>query len=379
MERKKILFFIYRLGGGGAARTMLNIVNHIDRNHFEPILVTLDFTYDYEQYVKEDVTFIKLPTKRLRSSIFPLASFIRNIRPDLIFSTIPTYNTVATLAKLLSFTPAKLVVREAAFLGGTPRENMKLRIFGFVYRFADHVVALSKGVKENLAARYGLKRKKIKVIYNPVDLKHIHKQANETCPAIMKKMHEEDAKIIVTAGRLVKEKDQNTLLRAFAKVSNQINAHLIILGEGELESDLKKLAKNLSVADKVHFIGFQKNPYVYFKHADLFVLSSLSEGFGHVLVEAMATGTPIVSTNCEPGAEEVLDDGEYGKIANVGDATGLSEQMLASLQQSEEETEAVVQKGLRRAEQFDATAILKQYETLFMETIDRRAKRRRNR
>src|SRR5699024_7185688 len=140
------MIFIYRLGGGGAARTILNIVNHLDRDKFEPLLVTLDFTYDYEQYVYKDVKFVKLQTKRLRSSIIPLAKLIRKERPDLIFSTIPTYNTVATLAKLLSFTNTKLIVREAAFLGGNWKENITLKIYGMLYRFADRVIALSNGV-----------------------------------------------------------------------------------------------------------------------------------------------------------------------------------------------------------------------------------------
>src|SRR5699024_8256501 len=98
----KIRFFIYRLSYGGAARTMINIVNHIDRKKFEPILVTLDFTFDYEQHVKDDVTFIKLQTKRLRSAIIPLAKTIREEQPDVLFSTIPNYNTIAILAKVLS-------------------------------------------------------------------------------------------------------------------------------------------------------------------------------------------------------------------------------------------------------------------------------------
>src|SRR5699024_8682202 len=97
LERKKVMFFIYRMGGGGAARTMLNIINHLDRTKFKPILVTLDFSYTYENYVREDIEFIKLPVKRLRQAIRPLAKLIRKKRPDLLFSTVPNYNTIAIL------------------------------------------------------------------------------------------------------------------------------------------------------------------------------------------------------------------------------------------------------------------------------------------
>ena len=370
VERKKVLFFIYRLGGGGAARTILNIVNYLDRNKFEPILVTLNFTYDYEQYVKEDVKFIKLNTKRLRSAIVPLAKLIRKERPDLLFSTIPNYNTVTILAKILSFTKTKLIVREAAFLGGTFKEDIKLKMYGFLYRFAQRVVALSYGVKENLVKRYGVDKEKIKVIYNPVDLNNIRRQANEPIPTQLNNLYDDNEKrVIVSAGRLVKEKDQQTLIKAFAKVQEKIDSTLIILGEGELENELKQLAEKLLIEDKVHFVGFQKNPYTFFKHADLFVLTSISEGFGHVFVEAMATGTPIVSTRCKPGAEEVLENGKYGMIANVGDVADVAEKILISLQMNEEERTSVIQKGFERAEQFDVSTIVNQYEELFLATI----------
>src|SRR5690625_3382079 len=161
VEKKKVMFFIYRLSYGGAARTVMNIVNHLDREKFEPILVTLDFTFDYEQLVKEDVTFIKLDTKRLRSAIMPLAKLIRKEKPHILFSTIPNYNTIAILAKLVSRTKTKLIVREAAFLGGSFRENISLRIYGFLYKFVDKVIALSAGVKENLVDRYSVKPVKI--------------------------------------------------------------------------------------------------------------------------------------------------------------------------------------------------------------------------
>src|SRR5690625_4689558 len=144
---------------------MINIVNHLDRNKFEPILVTLDFTFEYDAFVKEDVTFIKLDTKRLRSAIMPLAKLLRKEQADILFSTIPNYNTIAILAKLLSRTKTKIIVREAAFLGGSLKENIQLRSYGLLYRFAKKVIALSAGVKENLVARYGVKDKHIQVIY----------------------------------------------------------------------------------------------------------------------------------------------------------------------------------------------------------------------
>lgn len=367
MEKQKIMFFIYRMGGGGAARTMLNLINFLDRSKFEPILVTLDFTYDYEKYIEDDVAFIKLPTKRLRSSIIPLAKLIRRERPAILFSTVSTYNVIAILAKLLSISNTKVIVREAAYLGGSKKENVKLKVIGTLYRFSKKVISLSNGVKENLMRRYGVNGGKIAVIYNPVDLAFIDEQMEQPMHVQIPSGH----KIIVSAGRLVKEKDQMTLLRAFAKVHEKIASDLILLGEGELKSQLEEEADQLQIQDHVRFVGFQENPYAFFRQADVFVLTSTTEGFGHVIVEALATGTPVVSTRCKPGGEEVLAHGAYGDLVEVGNVDELAASILKTLELSDHARASRIAKGRERAEQFAAEKIVKQYEAVFMEVINR--------
>lgn len=359
------------MGAGGAARTLLNIINNIDRLKFEPILVTLDFNGNYEDKVKSDITFIKLNTKRLRKAIIPLAKVIREEKVDLVFSTIPNYNTIAILANFLSFTRAKNIVREADNLGGNTITNLKLIGYGWLYKLSSQVIALSEGVKENLVKRYKIKPEHVKVIYNPIDLENIRQSIEN---GSVKKEHfslfKDDRKTIITAGRLVKQKDQKTLIKAFEKVNQTVNADLVILGEGELDNELKKLAKDLSIHDRVHFIGFQHNPYIFFEKADLFVLTSIHEGFGHVIAEALATGTPVISTNCQSGPKEVLDDGKYGLLTEVGNVEELAGKMLKILSMNEEELLQIQEKGYERAADFDARNIVKQYEDTFMEVIE---------
>nr|WP_306798565.1 glycosyltransferase [Oceanobacillus saliphilus] len=368
LEKKRIIFFIYQMGAGGAARTLLNILNNIDRTKFNPVLVTLDYDGNYEQYLDPEIKFIKLKTKRLRSAIFPLAKVIREQRAHIVFSTIPNYNTIAILANLFSFSGAKNIVREAAYLGGTPASNLKLRIYGLLYKLSSKVIALSSGVKENIVNRYKVKSDKVEVIYNPVDIDSIERDMNDgTIAKNHLPIFAGHEKIIITAGRLVKDKDQETLIRAFAEVNNRIDAKLIILGEGELESELKSLAEELHIADRVYFLGFQQNPYIYFKQADVFVLSSKREGFGHVLAEALATGTPVVSTKAQPGAKEVLNDGEYGLMCEVGDVNALGEKIYETLTWNEEQLNHAIQKGLERAGTFHAKKIVKKYEKVFQQ------------
>src|SRR5690625_4836980 len=223
MEKKKILFFIYRMGGGGAARTLLNIINNIDRTKFTPLLVTLDREGGYEEYVAADVRFIKLGTKRLRGAVTRLAEVVREERPDIVFSTIPNYNITALLATMLSRTPAVNVVREAAYLGGTLREDAKLRFAGFLYRRAARVIALSKGVKDNIIKRYKVNSDKIDIIYNPVDVESIQAlMRQDDIDPKHQTFFQSGGKVIITAGRFHHDKDQKTLLRAFKSVQEEI-------------------------------------------------------------------------------------------------------------------------------------------------------------
>lgn len=370
MKKIKVLFFIYQMGAGGAARTLLNILNNLDRDKYEPTLITLDYMGSYESEVKEDIAFQKLPTQRLSRSVFKLAKIIRNKEIDLVFSTIPRVNTISILATKLSFTKAKCIVREASNLDGNWIDRLKLRGFGLIYKFADQVISLSEGVKENLVKRYKLKPEEIKVIYNPVDLNAIAKKiATDELSEEHKELFTKDKKNIVTAGRLVDQKDQKTMIRAFAKVKETIAARLIILGEGPLEESLRQTARQLGVEADVHFIGFQNNPYLYFEAADLFVLTSRFEGFAHVLAEALATGTPIVSTNCKSGPSEVLDNGKYGRLVPVGDTEALVEEMVTLLSLAEEPLHDIINKGYERAKFFNAPDIIKQYESVFEDVI----------
>ena len=358
------------MGGGGAARTLLNIINHLDRTTFTPILVTLNFQGAYEAQLKPDVTFIKLNTKRLRGSIFRLAHIIRREKIDIVFSTIPNVNTIAILAKWISFTRAKNIIREADNLGGSFLTNLKLRCFGFIYKLSDQIISLSEGVKDNLVNRYGIKPKDIKVIYNPIDLQAIEEKIEhgEIAPEY-KELFSTTAKVIITAGRLVDQKGHRTLLRAFAQVKNRINSRLIILGEGPLLDVLSRQAADLGIQDSVHFIGFQDNPYIYFKQADLFVLSSKHEGFSHVIAEALATGTPVVSTDCQSGPAEVLNDGEYGLLCEVGNADDMAEKILEVLTLENGRVTEITNNGYYRSRDFDAKQIVQKYEETFMETL----------
>ena len=369
MDKKiKVLFFIYYLGSGGAGRTFLNILNNIDRDRFEVILVTCNRHGNYEKHLKDDVKFIKLKSKRLRNSIFPLSKVIRLERPDIVFSTIPNYNVIAILSKILSFTKTKIIVREAALLGGDRKTNIKLRIYGLFYRFATYIVSLSNGVKDNLVERYRLNKRKIRVIYNPIDLAYIESRLSESIPKKFEHLFSDDKKIIISAGRLVKEKDHETLLKAFSIVTEKLNARLIILGEGPLLDQLMDIRDKLKLKD-VHFLGFQTNPFIFVERSDVFALTSKREGFGNVITEALAVNTPVVSTFSYPGVVEILFNGEYEYLIEVGDENAFAEALIEILSLSPEALNVLIKKGAERVKDFEVKKIVKEYENIFTEVV----------
>ena len=197
------------------------------------------------------------------------------------------------------------------------------------YPRADGVVAVSKGVADDLARVIKLPRQRITVIYNPVVTPELLQKAQE--PIDRPWFRPGEPPVILGVGRLTRAKDFPTLIRAFALVRKEHPARLIILGDGEERHELEELSRKLGIAGDVDMPGFVDNPFSYMRRSAVFVLSSAWEGFGNVLVEAMACGCPVISTDCPSGPVEILENGKYGKIVAVGDAVELAAAMAATL------------------------------------------------
>jgi glycosyltransferase involved in cell wall biosynthesis len=197
------------------------------------------------------------------------------------------------------------------------------------YLKADCIVAVSEGVADDLVSEVGLPRSAIRVIYNPVVTPELAARAEE--PLVHPWLVPGSAPVLLAAGRLSAQKDFPTLLRAFARVRAARPARLIILGEGELRAQLEAQAVALGLGEDVQFPGFVENPYAYMRRAGVFVLSSAWEGFGIVLVEAMACGAPVVSTDCPVGPAEILEGGRYGPLVPIGDDGALAHAILSAL------------------------------------------------
>ena len=225
-----------------------------------------------------------------------------------------------------------------------------------VYPRADTLVAVSDGAAKDLGETLGLCRGHVKTIYNPVVFPGLIQMSYEEVPDLQ----DIQSPIILAAGRLAREKDYPTLLKAFSRVLSHGPAKLIILGTGELEAELKAQAVQLGIADHLIMPGFVDNPYAWMRRANVFVLSSAWEGFGNVLVEAMACGTPVVSTDCPSGPAEILEGGKWGRLVPVGDHEALSEAILDELRNPSSSL------AVERAESFATRHAIDEYEALIL-------------
>ena len=222
-------------------------------------------------------------------------------------------------------------------------------------RTAACVVGVSEGVSEDIRRSAWLKHDQVHTIYNPIITHEFKKRLREPADHAWLAA-DRDWMTVVTVGRLTTQKDHGTLLRAISRVAGSRSVRLLVLGQGGAREKLIAQAGALGIGCQVDFVGFVANPYPYIAAADVFALSSAWEGFGNVLVEALAAGVAVVSTDCESGPREILADGVFGELVPVGDDRALANSIIDA--SSRVIDQAALDKHLQR---FDAAEIAEQY------------------
>jgi glycosyltransferase involved in cell wall biosynthesis len=271
-----------------------------------------------------------------------LTDYLADRRPDLLISADTYCNLVAVWARRLAGTATKVTVSEHNTFSAQLRRPERRRtwrwrhapaLIGHVYPQADAIVTVSHGVGDDLARSCDVPRSRISTIYNAVHFgTDLDRQAQ--APVDQSLLQSNDVPIVLGVGRLVGPKDFATLIRAFALVRARRPVRLIILGEEQKRGErarLLGLARSLDIEDHVHLLGHVANPYRFFSRASVFVLSSYREGLGNVLIEALACGCPVVSTDCPHGPAEILDGGTYGRLVPIGDHESMAAAIVATL------------------------------------------------
>lgn len=309
---KRVLFFTHSLVGGGAEKTIINLSEYINKNVKE-IESYICVVYDNEKVHTETSNVVVLQNKTSQGTkkLFKIPVILRQIKElkkikkDLNIDVCISFLPGADFLNVWSRGKEKVIVsvrNKESFFASSILKKMYVKTS---YIKSDLIVAISERVKYDVINSFGIKAEKVKVIYNPAPNIMLSGKIDEEFSRMF-----ETKRVIINAGRLTEQKGQRHLIKAFSEVVKVLpDAHLVILGSGELEDELKKLVEHFNISDKVHFTGFVYNPYDFISKAEIFVFSSIVEGLGNVLIETMACRVPIISTDCDCGPRELLAPG----------------------------------------------------------------------
>jgi len=362
-----ILFVAIELEGGGAQRVLATILQHLDRTKFESVLALF---MDIRQFqIPESVQVISLQKKGwwdYPKLIWKLSRLYTQLEPDVVLSLLTYTNVICVLAKVFSKTRIRLILCEhglpSFFLKQTknPITILFLKWMPrWFYNRADNIVCVSRDLANEVNKIFNVPFTKIKIIHNPIDIDNIVHLGIEN---VEHPWFAQNVPIIISVGRLVDVKGYEYLLRAFKQILTHYPSRLVILGQGEKEESLKALTLQLDIDKSVAFLGFQINPFKYMSRSRVFVLSSLSEAFPMVIVEAMACGIPVIST-ASSGGNEIITHGINGLLVPIADEKSLAKAILKLLTDNTLPT-SLVRLGKKRVCDFSVEKIINEYEEL---------------
>jgi glycosyltransferase involved in cell wall biosynthesis len=372
---RKVLFLSYDLKDGGSPQVLSNILNYLNRDEFDPVLVTYSEArvFPIPAGITEHILHVEGGGSLLHklkanlTAIIRLRRILRAEKPDVAVGMGGLTNWGLILAAKTARLKTSVIIGEHGADALKHREDRASSLLigllnKFLYPLADRIVAISEGVRKYLVQGLKLPEQKIVLIYNPVDIQKIQQLSQE--PVEDPWLCDRDKPVVLWVGRIAAIKGLQYLIGAFEKVLKQIDARLIIVGEGSERSAIESLVVQKGLKRKVHFAGFQSNPYRYMSRSSVFAFPSLSEGFGMVLVEAMACGLPVVSADCVAGPNEILQNGKCGILVPVADECAMAEAIVTMLT-NHEIRDRLTSEALRRVADFEPAKVVASYEQLF--------------
>jgi len=377
---KKIVSFLYSFGPGGAERTTLNICNYLARSGRYKIFLLLGGQQENCAYLKQldcnvEVVFLG---RGLPVIFSKLIISLRRIRPDILFTTLRWSNVIGCFMKLFVGDRIKLVIRENSplWLSIAHRDNVKkitfmskirsfftLLLVKTLYAKADKIVSLSKGVASEILKMTNVPASKLEVIYNSVDMaliKHMMEKEDNVVG------FRNDCKNIIAIGSFNQRKGFKYLFEAIEILITEFKrkVNLIILGDGNLRFEFEQYVVENGLERSICLPGVVQNPFLYLSRSDIFVLSSEHEGFGNVIIEAMACGVPVIATNCPYGPREILTDGYDGILIKTKSSLEIALGIIHLLNDTELCFKIRIN-ALRRVQDFSIEKIGLKYVALF--------------
>lgn len=322
-------FFLPSLAGGGSERTALGLASGLARRGLPVDLALASSEGSWRPCLArlpEGLRTVDLKA-RTGASLPRLLRYLRRRRPRVLVSSLPHANSAALLARALGAGGTAVAVRQASdfaseYAAADFRYRTAMRLERSLLRFADAVVANSRAMAENLSRDLPRVAGRVRFIRDPAVGPDVAQLA--AAPADHPWFDGDGPPVVLSVGRLAREKGHRTLVRAFAKLRESRPARLAVLGEGPERPALEALAQELGIAGDVILPGFRINPFAWMARARVFALSSTFEGCPNALVQAMACGAPVVSTDCPTGPDEILEGGKWGRLVPVGDPAALA-------------------------------------------------------
>ena len=351
----QVCFFIYSFTGGGAEKMMINVANELHARGYQVEIMLVDASGPYTSLVDPKIDVSEIGGSNTIEIQYNLWKYLRSNEPDVFLSTMEIPNIVSVIATRTLSIPVALRI---ANINSMKDRQGKYKLIPVLKRLtyprAESIITISDGVAQDLSSITDITQNQMRTIYNPAFDPEIPEKSREAVNFDW--LNDDDKNVVIGVGSLKPQKDFSMLLDAIYQLEDD-NTHLVILGKGDLKQDLIQQANELGIRDRISFPGFVDNPYAYMAKADVFALSSAWEGFGNVIVEAMACETPVVCTDCPGGPAEILDNGTYGPLVPVGDDTAMAE-AIQQLFEDPTDPDLLVS----RAQDFTIEKIVDQYE-----------------
>lgn len=361
----KITIFYRNLSQGGVQKMMVKVANYFASKGFSVTLLLIRKEGVFFDQLDKSVVVKGLDVSGFFNILKKLTAFIRDEKPTVLFTATPTLNITSLLARYRARAKTKVILSERISplqeLKGKPHGLFKLSFLfiPIIYRLADGIIAVSKGVAYDLSKYFFLDNKSISVVYNPAYETSYFE--NEVLHKWLSPDGHNVISIVVSAGRLSPQKNFKLTIDALNVINaDKVKVRLIILGEGEQKQELEDYIMTLGASEWICMAGFVKNPKAWIAQADLFVLSSKWEGFGNILIDALSAQTTIVSTSCKSGPSEILGDGLYGYLLNDFTPESMAKAIAYALSHKMEKSDL-----LKRAQEFSEEKIMMHYENIF--------------